>query len=167
MSGTPEHSKALVTNTTPLIALTAALGNLDILKFMYARVLVPFEVAQELRSGGKSMFGVDVFDAADWLDVQDRPVQLMPFLKNSLDIGEASVIQTALNLSLPLVCIDELVGRRTARLCGLNLTGSLCVMLKARQRGYQVDVLGAMNNMKAHGIWLSPALVDSVLGQLQ
>ena len=58
MSGTPEHSKALVTNTTPLIALTAALGNLDILKFMYARVLVPFEVAQELRSANFSDAGL-------------------------------------------------------------------------------------------------------------
>lgn len=34
MSSMPERSAVLVSNTTPLIALTAALGSLDILKFM-------------------------------------------------------------------------------------------------------------------------------------
>lgn len=167
MSSTPERSQALVSNTTPLIALAAALGSLDILKFMYARVVVPFEVAQEVRAGGQASFGVDVFDQTDWLDVQDQPVTLLPFLQNSLDAGEASVIQTALNLSLPLVCIDEVVGRRTARLCGLSLTGSLGVMLKARQLGFPLDLPQAIHNMQSHGIWLSPALIASVLDHPQ
>jgi predicted nucleic acid-binding protein len=167
MSSMPERSAVLVSNTTPLIALTAALGSLDILKYMYVRVLVPFEVAQEVRAGGQTSFGVDAFQAADWLDIQDRPVTLLPFLKNSLDAGEASVIQTALNLSLPLVCIDEVVGRRTARLCGLNLTGSLGILLKARQLGFSVDLPHAIENMRRHGIWLSPALIASVLGNPQ
>jgi predicted nucleic acid-binding protein len=167
MFSTPERSAVLVSNTTPLIALTAALGSLDILKFMYARVVVPFEVAQEIRAGGQASFGVGVFHQADWLDVQDQPVTLLPFLQNSLDAGEASVIQTALNLSLPLVCIDEAVGRRTARLCGLNLTGSLGVMLKAQQLGFRLDLPEAIYKMQSHGIWLSPALIASVLGNPQ
>jgi predicted nucleic acid-binding protein len=65
----PERSAVLVSNTTPLIALTAALGSLDILKFMYVRVVVPFEVAQEVRAGGQTSFGIDAFQAADWLDI--------------------------------------------------------------------------------------------------
>jgi len=44
-----------------------------------------------------------VTKGADWLDVQDRTVELQPFLRNSLDRGEAAAIQTALNLSSPLV----------------------------------------------------------------
>ena len=167
MSSTLERSLVLVSNTTPLIALTAALGSLDILKFMYGRVVIPLEVAQEVRAGGQSTFGVDAFHAADWLDVQDQPVTLLPFLKNSLDAGEASVIQTALNLSLPLVCIDEVVGRRTARLCGLSLTGSLGVMLKAHQLGFPVNLSQAISNMRQHGIWLSPVLIESVLAKVQ
>lgn len=167
MFATHERSLVLVSNTTPLIALTAALGSLDILKFMYARVVIPHEVAQEVRAGGQSAFGVDVFHAADWLEVQNQPVTLLPFLKTALDVGEASVIQTALNLSLPLVCIDEVVGRRTARLCGLSLTGSLGVMLKAHQLGFPVDLPQAIDNMRQHGIWLSPVLVEAVLAKVQ
>ena len=57
----PDSEQTVVTNTTPLIALTAATGSLDALRFLYSRVVVPFEVAQEIRAGGHDAFGVDVF----------------------------------------------------------------------------------------------------------
>lgn len=158
-----ERAKVVVTNTTPLIALTAALGSLDVLQFLYARVVVPFEVAQEVRAGGALSVGVDVFESAHWLDVQTQAVVLSPFLKNSLDAGEASVIQTAMNFSLPLVCIDEEVGRRTARLSGLTLTGTLGVLIKAKQLGFPIDLKLAIANMRQHGIWLSQSLIDFAL----
>ena len=41
----PDRIKTIVTNTTPLIALTAATGNLDVLRELYSRVVVPYEVA--------------------------------------------------------------------------------------------------------------------------
>ena len=41
----PDSEQTVVTNTTPLIALTAATGSLDALRFLYSRVVVPFEVA--------------------------------------------------------------------------------------------------------------------------
>lgn len=47
-----KQAKAVVTNTTPLIALTAAMGNLDVLRSLYSRVVVPYEVAAEIRAGG-------------------------------------------------------------------------------------------------------------------
>lgn len=158
-----ERAKVVVSNTTPLIALTAALGSLDVLQFLYARVVVPFEVAQEVRAGGAFSAGVDTFESATWLDVQAEPVVLTPFLKNSLDAGEALVIQTAMNLSLPLVCIDEAVGRRMARLSGLTLTGTLGVLIKAKQLGFPIDMKLAIANMRQHGIWLSQSLIDFAL----
>lgn len=154
-----ERLATLVTNTTPLIALTAATGSLDVLNFLFARVVVPLEVADEVRVGGKSAFGLDVFENASWLDVQEQAVVLPPLLRNSLDLGEASVIQTAINLALPLVCIDELVGRRVARLCGLDLTGSVGVLLKAKQLGYAVSIPESLERMRAHGIWISDKVV--------
>lgn len=60
----PDRSKIIVTNTTPLIALTAATGNLDILRQLYTRVVVPYEVAAEIKVGGKEAFGLEVFEQA-------------------------------------------------------------------------------------------------------
>ncbi|MCU0754320.1 MAG: DUF3368 domain-containing protein [Xanthomonadales bacterium] len=75
----------------------------------------------------------------------------------------ASVIQTALNLQLPLVCIDESAGRRIARLCNLQLTGSIGILLKARNQGYPIDIPQALDRMRRQGIWLSAHVVQFAL----
>jgi len=160
-----EPARILVTNTTPLIALTAATGSLDVLRFLYQRVVVPMEVADEVRVGGKQSFGLNVFEKANWLDIQEANVALQPFLQNSLDRGEAAVIQTAMNLGVPLVCIDEAVGRRVARLCELDVTGSVGVLLKARRLGYAVSMAEALQRMRLQGIWLSDKVAQFALAQ--
>ena len=40
-----DHSRRLVTNTTPLITLAVACGNLDVLQHVHAEVIVTQEVA--------------------------------------------------------------------------------------------------------------------------
>lgn len=159
----PDRSKIIVTNTTPLIALTAATGNLDILRQLYTRVVVPYEVATEIKAGGKEAFGLDVFEQASWLEIRHSPVDLPPYLQNSLDRGEASVIQTALQEGIELVCIDEVAGRRIARLSKLRLTGSIGILLKAKSMGHQLSIPDALNRMRARGIWLSEGVVRFAL----
>jgi predicted nucleic acid-binding protein len=161
----PDLAQSVVTNTTPLIALTAATGNLDALRYLYSRVVVPYEVAQEVRLGGRDAFGVDVFESAAWLEICPAPVTLPPYLQNALDRGEASVIQTALDLGLARVCIDESIGRRVARLSGLNVTGSIGVLLKARSQGYEVSIPDALARMRERGIWLSQEVMRFALAQ--
>jgi predicted nucleic acid-binding protein len=160
-----ELAQAVVTNTTPLIALTAATGSLEALRFLYSRVVVPYEVAQEIRVGGRDTFGVDVFESASWLEIGSAPVALAPYLQNALDRGEASVIQTALDLGLQRVCIDEALGRRIARLSNLSVTGSIGVLVKAKSLGYVVSIPEALERMRERGIWLSQDVVRFALAQ--
>ena len=96
----PDQEKTAVTNTTPLIALTAATGSLEVLRHLYSRVVVPYEVAQEIKAGGRDAFGVEIFESASWLEISPSPVILLPYLQNALDRGEASVIHTR-NYSAP------------------------------------------------------------------
>lgn len=160
-----QRQSVLVTNTTPLLTLTAATGSLDILQSLYERVIVPYEVVTEIQVGGKTFFGVDMFEQAFWLECRSSPVLINTWLKNTLDTGEASVIQTALNENISLVCIDETVGRRIARLNGLTLTGSIGILLKAKMLGYPVSIPDAIKRMQQHGIWLSQRLVAQALAQ--
>ncbi|MDR1888366.1 MAG: hypothetical protein LBQ81_03145 [Zoogloeaceae bacterium] len=51
-----KRQPAIVTNTTPLLALCAATGSLDIFRALYERVIVPLEVEQEIQAGGVSYF---------------------------------------------------------------------------------------------------------------
>ena len=159
------NSQTIVINTSPLISLVAAWGNLDRLQPLYQEILVPFEVVQEILQGGLNNFGVAEFQSANWLLQQEHPVSISPFLRNSLDLGEASVIQLALDRSIETVCIDEAVGRRIARLNGLTLTGSIGVLLKAKQHDPTMSIKTAIGNMLNHNIRLSQTVIDFALKQ--
>lgn len=84
-----------VINTGPVLAIIAGLGDLNVLKSLYKRVLVPYEVCEEIMAGGPTGFGVCEFNDADFLIKLDKPTIIQPYLQNSLDLGEGSVIQTA------------------------------------------------------------------------
>jgi predicted nucleic acid-binding protein len=158
-----DQARVVVTNTTPLIALTAATGSLEILRSIYTKVVVPYEVAQEIKAGGKESFGLDIFQQSSWLTIIEEPVVLPPYLQNALDLGEASVIQTALQLGIQRVCIDETIGRRVARLSNLDVTGSIGILIKAKSAGYPVAMSDALNRMRERGIWLSKEVISFAL----
>ncbi|MFN0316688.1 MAG: DUF3368 domain-containing protein [Burkholderiales bacterium] len=156
------HERAIVVNTTPLIALSAA-GCIDALPLLYDRIVVPCEVADEIRAGGTHALGVQELSATEKLDVRAEYTEIPMYLANALDRGEASVIATALFKNIRLVCIDETVGRRVARLAGLDLTGSIGILIKAKRQGFPVFIREAIRRMRERGIWLSATVIDAAL----
>lgn len=155
--------KEIVVNTGPLIALVAATGDLEILRGLYSRIIVPFEVGGEILAGGQDGFAVPEFQAATFLVKQSSPTSIGTFLHNSLDTGEAAVIQMALDLGIATVCIDEAVGRRIARLNALSVTGSIGILLRAKQEGVSISIRTAIKNMHRHGIWLSKDIANAAI----
>jgi hypothetical protein len=55
------ETQDLVVNTGPLLALVAALGDLQVLR-IYRQVWVPFEVCREVATGGAAQFSVPEFN---------------------------------------------------------------------------------------------------------
>lgn len=159
------EAKIIVINTAPLISLVAAVGDLTLLQSLYDQVLVPFEVCQEILAGGSNGFAVAEFEAAFWLEKWQNPLNISPLLLNSLDLGEAAVIQLAMNENIKTVCIDETAGRRVTRLSGLSLTGSIGILLRAKQQGYVISMEEAIQRMTNRGIRLSETVIRFALQQ--
>ncbi len=153
----------IVINTSPLIALTAATGNLEILKVLYSEVLVPWEVSQEILVNGNRRFAAEEFQAAYWLNKINQPQHISPLLLNSLDRGEAAVIQLAQNQNIDTVCIDEAVGRRIARLSNLKLTGSIGILIRAKREGHLISMKDAIDRMQTQRIRLSDTVIQIAL----
>jgi predicted nucleic acid-binding protein len=151
--------KSIVINTGPILALVSALGDLNVLKTLYEEIIIPHEVCNEIMQGGKAGFAVQEFKQASWLTKLQKKTNVPLFLSSSLDLGEASVIETALQNNISTVCIDEAVGRRVARLHQLQLTGSVGIMIKAKNNGYPIDMEESLNLMKSRGIWLSDRVI--------
>ena len=84
---------------------------------------------------------------------------------NSLDSGEAAVIQLAINENIQTVCIDEATGRRVARLSCLSVTGTIGILLGAKREGYSIFIQESIQRMLARGIRLSKTVINSALEQ--
>jgi predicted nucleic acid-binding protein len=156
----------IVINTGPILALIAGLGDLTILKSLYKQVVVPHEVVEEVKAGGPTGFGVNEFNKANFLIKLDKPTIILPHLRNSLDLGESSVIQTAFDKNIQTVCIDEAVGRRIARLNGLKITGTLGILTRAKKEGHSFVLRDAINKMQDKGVRLSSRIITFVLKQV-
>ncbi len=155
--------KDIVINTGPLISLVAAFDSLDILQSVFKTVHVPFEVGNEIKAGGKKGFAVGQFEKDTWLKKYSEPVLLTPYLEKTLDLGEASVIQLAINKKIETVCIDETAGRRIARLSGLTLTGSVGILIRAQKNNFSFSMKEALEKMENRGIWLSKTVKSFAL----
>ena len=80
-----------------------------------------------------------------------------------LDRGEAEVITLAHELNASLVIIDERLARKYARRVGLRLTGTLGVLLKAKQQGFVPVIEPLIDRLQQHGIRLADSIVTEVL----
>ncbi|EFK07729.1 toxin-antitoxin system, toxin component, PIN family [delta proteobacterium NaphS2] len=128
--------------------------------------IVADNICQEIEAGGDSGFGVAEFQRAGFMEKRPEFSNIAPFLQNTLDPGEASVIQLALDEGIRTVCIDEAMGRRVARLSGLNLTGSIGVLIRAKRNGLDFSMRNAINRMQSQGIYLSQGVIDFAFNQV-
>jgi predicted nucleic acid-binding protein len=80
-----------------------------------------------------------------------------------LDQGEAAVLALAEETDASLVVIDERKTRRYAERMGLRLTGTLGLLLEAKQAGFIGSVSACVAQLREVGLFLSPGLVQKVL----
>ncbi len=156
----------IVINTGPIIATVAATGSLEWLPSLYGRIIIPYEVVQEIEAGGPGNPEILSLRAI-WERVQigREKTGLDAALLRELDPGEASVICSASLKGIDTVAIDEKAGRRIARIRGLNVTGSLGMLLKAKQHGMITSLGDCISRMRSHGIWISADLIADSLRQ--
>ena len=156
--------REIVVNTGPVIALVAATGSLAWLPSIFDRVFIPWEVIQEIKAGGKENPESNALGKIkDLVRLEPGPARLPQALINELDPGEASVIHFAIENRIQTVAIDEKAGRRIARIHGLQVTGSIGILLKAKRHKIIPTVKGCFSRMRDHGIWIAPDLVFKAL----
>lgn len=86
-----------------------------------------------------------------------------PALLAALDLGEAAVIQLALDRGVRTVAIDEWKGRRGALASGLRVTGSLGLLGRAKAEGLISELRPLIGKAIEAGIWFDRDLIRSFL----
>jgi predicted nucleic acid-binding protein len=143
-------------NTTPIIALSS-IRRLELLQHVFARVHVVTEVVAECMVGGPIV--VPDLRRLDWIEIVESTVIVHPSVLLELDKGEQHTIDMACKLNADWVVLDEKIGRNMAEYLGLRVTGTLGVLLKAKQQGLIPSFLGSVSAMQAQGIYYHPSLV--------
>ena len=156
------NKPSLVINTSPLVALAAALDDFQIVGEV-ATLIVPGEVMAELQAGSARDDAARRIQSASCCAIRANFQSLPLALQSALGNGEAAVIHTALTESISTVIIDERKGRRLATLHGLRVTGSLGLLLALQRRGLLPSIRPAIARMKSKGIHLSDELVNDAL----
>ena len=125
----------VVSNTSPITNL-AAIGQLEMLRQLYAKVLIPQAVYGELTFGGVIQPGGREAQTLPWIETkQVTDWVLVTALQMELDPGEAEAIALAVELKAYLLLLDERRGRVVASRLGLHFVGLLGVLSEAKQQG--------------------------------
>jgi uncharacterized protein len=154
----------IVSNTSPITNL-AAIAHLDLLHYLYGKIVIPQAVYAELTEVGYPVPGSTEVQNSDWIEVRqisDR-AQVEQF-RQVVDAGESEAIALALELSAERLLIDEATGRAIAQSLGLRITGILGVLLIAKQRKLIPIVKPLLDELiQQAGFRVSPGLYDAVL----
>lgn len=152
----------IVSDTSPIRSL-AFLGRLDLLRFIYGQIIVPPAVAGEL-AFGHSRPEVTIVDF-EFLTVRaPASAQRVMELRGQVDLGEAEAIALAEEHADCLILIDERRGRRLAKSLGLDVVGTVGIVLEAKQRGLIPEAGPLLKRLRdENDFYLSDSLIRSAL----
>jgi predicted nucleic acid-binding protein len=146
-------------NTTPIIALSS-IQRLDLLPRLFDRVHLVSEVIDECEAGGP--IAVPALRETPWVQLVTSTPVSHPSILLELDKGEKHTLDMAIKLNADWVIIDEKIGRNMAEYLGLRVTGTLGVLLKAKQQGLISSFRACVQDMQTQGIRYHPALIEEL-----
>jgi predicted nucleic acid-binding protein len=158
--------RKVVVNTNPLIALSH-IGRLDILKQMYGEIFIPEAVYKELSVKKESICKIAVDKAQDWIIIKKISNQMAKTLyKTQLHEGEVEVMILTMEMSADVVIIDDANAKKYAKYLELPVTGTLGVLIKAKQRGYVDELKPILYRMMENGIYITQTLIERCLAEV-
>ncbi|NJC26438.1 DUF3368 domain-containing protein [Neolewinella antarctica] len=150
----------IVVSDTTVITNLLQVGRLNLLRSLFGTVIIPNAVKTELDAMHLQELTTT---SSDWLTVYSEKLLDIELVDASLDSGEREAIALSLEHNANLLVIDELKGRRVAEKLGIEIIGTIGILLLAKQRGKIERVAPVIREMISNGFWVSPALLKQVL----
>ena len=162
-SRTQPITEKWVINASPVIAL-ARVGQVELLKRLPERVVIPQAVARELRAApevdpARRMVESDLFKI-----IRVSPVSA-EILAWDLGSGETEVLAYALAHPGWVAILDDGAARRCARSLSVTYMGTLSVVILAKQRGLIESAAQVLHNLHSNGFHLDDAIIREALAR--
>lgn len=143
--------KVIVSDTSCLI-LFYKIGELDLLQKLFGKLHITETVFKEFNQ-----------PVPKWIEIVQLKTDVHKGLSGYLDAGEATSIALASEYEGSLVIIDEIKGRKAAKEMGISVTGSLGVLMTAKNKGYIKAVKPILEKIQETNFRVSKELIEQVL----
>jgi predicted nucleic acid-binding protein len=132
----------VLSNSSPLIYLSK-IGELNLLKSLFAEVVVADKVFEEVVVQGAGKPGSDEVQNADWIkrqSVSDKTAVQKLRDDDLLDAGEAETLVLATEIKANLTLLDDRKARRVAARMKVKRIGTIAIILMAYRKGFIKDL---------------------------
>lgn len=152
-----------VCNATPIISLSSV-DKLDILKELFHKIIIPEAVYNEIRA--KESYGFIEVES-DFIKVEKIKGKIYSeLLLNQIDLGETETIILAKEIKADFVIIDDNMAYGIAANSGLNVTRTLSVLLRAKEKGIIREIKPILDEMILKGRWYSESVYRDFLKKI-
>ncbi len=157
------HNRIVVVNSTPIIALSV-INKLHLLKDLYGEIIIPKAVLDEVMVKKDSVSQRVLARAKDWIITKTiTNNDAKKFFKVQLHEGEVEVMLLGKELEADLLVIDDYTAREYAKYLDFKITGTLGVILRAKEKGIIKEVKPLLSDLIDHGIYIGDKLYKDVL----
>ena len=149
----------IISDTTPLIAFLRV-NRLDILGRMFGTVVIPQKVLDEIHGKPEQDCEAKIIRECSFIEVvpvsNQQAVSIL-MLSSNLDGGESEAIVLTKELEATTLLIDERKGRKIAESLGLNIMGTVGVLINGSLNGIlsPVNAIDLIDQMRSSGIRIS------------
>ncbi len=151
-----------ISNTSPLLYLYR-ISVLDWLPQLFGEIWIPRAVALELEEGQQRGYDVLNPSSYNWLQVVEPMHTPSEWLALDLGAGELAAMALALENPSHIILLDDGLARRTAHAAGLQVWGTLKVLLEAKSEGLTERVEPLVDRLAGAGLWISDDIRHRVL----
>jgi predicted nucleic acid-binding protein len=143
----------IVIADTSCFILLDKINELELLKKIFSKITTTPEIAKEF---GKTL--------PEWIEIKAvRNNTSIEVLEAEVDEGEASAIALALETKNALVILDDFKARQLAEKLKLHYTGTLGIILKAKEIGILSAISPIMKKVQATNFRLSEKVLKEIL----
>ena len=155
--------RKIIVNSTPLLVL-GNIGRLDILRNLYEQIEIPAAVYREVTEKNDAA-SKDLLAASDWIKVRTVDnIADYAMYQAKLHAGEVETMIIAQKpVKADLVILDDMAARKTAKYLGLTVTGTMGVLVKAKQKQIIPAVKPILDEIMRNGFYISEKVVKMVL----
>lgn len=156
--------RLVISNASPIINL-ATIGQLDLLRQFFTEIHITQAVWRETVLEGEGKKGVSEIKSAKWIKIVNvKETPFLQLLKKDLDIGEAETIAYALESKKALVLLDEAEAREIADFYGIEKTGVVGILIRAKLEGKLSLLKPVLDELREKaGFWVKDSLYQDAL----